>query len=338
MIELRPDHPDHDKAEEAAALLREGNLVALPTETVYGLCADALNEDAVKKIYEAKGRPPDNPLIIHISDESMLDGVVASVPPKAKKLMSRFWPGPLSIVLPKTSLVPSIVTAGRDSVAIRMPSHSVFREIVKLAGTPIAAPSANSSGKPSTTSAQDVMDDISGKIPLIVDSGECQGGIESTVVSLMDDSRPILLRPGGVPLEMLEETIGKISVHHSIGHPGKEADIAESPGMRYKHYSPDAEVILVEDINELDHLLNGLKGRSLLVSLDEAAMHLLDGKGDIEHITFGNTEAMARSIFSVFRRADREGFARVIVVAVPEDGVGLALMNRVRKAASHAVR
>ena len=229
----------------AARLLQQGELVALPTETVYGIAADARNGEAVKKIFEAKGRPQDNPLIVHICGMEMLNGIVSEVPERAKKLAAAFWPGPLTMIFKKKDIVPAKATGGLDTVAVRFPNHPVARAIIRAAGLPIAAPSANSSGKPSPTRASHVEYDLNGKIDMIVDGGAAEWGLESTIVDVSDEI-PMILRPGAVTKEMIEEVVGQVEIDPAILHKPTADFKPKAPGMKYTHYSPKAEVFLVK--------------------------------------------------------------------------------------------
>ena len=236
---------DDASIRRAAALLRAGELVAFPTETVYGLGADALNAEASARIFAAKGRPADNPLIAHIAGENGLAGLIALEPCAcARALMRAFWPGPMTLIFPKSPRVPREVTAGLDTVAVRMPSHPVARALISAAQTPIAAPSANRSGRPSPTTAAHVLEDMEGRIPLILDGGPCEVGLESTVVDVTG-ARPRILRPGGVTLEMLEGVVGDVDVDEGVLHQLQAGSQARSPGMKYKHYAPKGEVTIV---------------------------------------------------------------------------------------------
>ena len=227
-----------------ASLIRAGELVAFPTETVYGLGANGLDGEAVNRIFEAKGRPNDNPLILHIAKKSDLKKLWAHVPDRAYPLIETFWPGPLTLIFHKSDIVPYEVTASLDTVAVRMPSDRTARALIRKAGVPIAAPSANRSGKPSPTNAKHVLDDMDGRIPLILDGGDCKYGVESTVLSLVGE--PTILRPGAVTKEMLETVIGPVRLAASILKPLGDREVAASPGMKYKHYAPDARVIVVD--------------------------------------------------------------------------------------------
>lgn len=229
----------------AGKILANGGLVAFPTETVYGLGANALNENAVKNIYKAKGRPSDNPLIVHIANKEDIVPLVKEVTPKAQALIDAFFPGPLTIILPKSDLIGKVVSGGLDTVAVRMPINEVANKVIKAAGCPIAAPSANTSGLPSPTRAKYVIDDMSGKIEAIIDGGDCEFGVESTVITLATDI-PTVLRPGAVTKEMLEGVIGEVEVANAVLHGMKDNETAASPGMKYKHYAPKARVVIVD--------------------------------------------------------------------------------------------
>ena len=327
----------------AADLLRSGRLVAFPTETVYGLGADALNPDAVLSIFSAKGRPADNPLIVHIHDRSQLKDL-CSVPEEALPLMDAFWPGPLTILFNKLPAVPDMVTAGLPTVAVRMPSHPVAADLLKTCGLPVAAPSANSSGRPSPTLAAHVMEDMRGRIPLILDGGPCEVGVESTVLDLCHGA-PTILRPGGITKEMLEGVLGKkVELAGSILRPLRPDEKALSPGMRYKHYAPEAAVTLVD--GEEEPVLTRLRelcgrekaaGRKACVlcfsehvdRLRDCAPHDI---GSMEH-----AEETARRLFSVLRQLDEEGMDSVFSEVIPPEGVGLAVMNRLGRAAAFRI-
>lgn len=228
--------------EKGAALIRRGDVVVFPTETVYGLGADAFNETAVEEIFRAKGRPNDNPLIVHIADKSELTGLTREISPQAQKVIEAFMPGPITVILPKSDRVPDCVTAGLDTVGIRMPAHPVARAFINACNTPVAAPSANTSTRISPTSARHVYDDMQGKIPLIIDGGACDVGIESTIVDLSSDT-PTILRPGAITAQMLAQVLGKVQTFHG------QVVVAKAPGMKYKHYAPDCEMAVCSDLN-----------------------------------------------------------------------------------------
>ena len=320
----------------AAELLKRGELVVMPTETVYGLAADARNEAAVAAIFTAKGRPQDNPLIVHISDLSELQALVKSVPEAAKKLAAAYWPGPLTMILPRSSSIPAVVSAGLDTVAVRFPSHPVAQALIRESGCPLAAPSANLSGSPSPTTAAHVAADLNGRVSAIVDGGACQVGLESTVVSLVGD-KPRLLRPGGITLAQLQAVLGDVEVDDAVTHKLKEGAVVASPGMKYKHYAPKADVILVKGsakqvaayVNE--HRAKGVC--ALCFSGEESAFKVpVMAYGD-RH----DPQTQARRLFYCLRRADELG-AKTLSTACPsEDGVGLAVYNRLLRAAAFEV-
>ena len=238
---------DHcpDDIQRAGDILRQGGLVAIPTETVYGLAANALDGEAVKKIYQAKGRPSDNPLIVHISRFSQLAPLVREVPESAQKLAAAFWPGPLTIILPKSDVIPQQTSGGLDTVAVRCPSHPTARAVIDAAGVPLAAPSANLSGKPSPTTFLHVREDLTGRVDALLDGGDCDVGVESTVLTLATPV-PRLLRPGGVTLSQLRQVLGQVEVDPAVLHQMEAGQKAASPGMKYKHYSPAADVVIVD--------------------------------------------------------------------------------------------
>ena len=321
--------------ELAAELLQQGETVVIPTETVYGLAANALDEAAVAKIFEVKGRPQDNPLIVHISDISQWDALVKEVTEDAKKLAEAFWPGPLTMILPKSEMVPDRTTAGMDSVAVRMPSHPTAKAIIEASKLPIAAPSANLSGLPSPTTAQHCMRDLDGKVPLIIDGGDCDVGIESTVVSLVGE--PELLRPGAITPKMLSDALGKeVKLSHAVSEPLKEGERPTSPGMKYRHYAPNAQVILVE--SEFD------KFAELLNSADDGTFGLVF-EGEAERldkpcVVYGrlhDPESQARELFSSLRKLD-ELEAKQVYARCPDRNVeSLGVLNRMLRAAAFEV-
>ncbi len=337
IIEVVPEKFSMLQLSEAVKLLREGKVVAFPTETVYGLGANALDESAVKKIYVAKGRPSDNPSIVHVCSEEQLNEVVRGVPPKAHVLIKKFWPGPLTIVLKKSKKISSAATGGLDTVAVRMPSHKVALALIKEYGFPIVAPSANSSGNPSPTTADHVYADLFGRIPLIIDGGKCEVGLESTVISFVsaegkDLAVPILFRPGKVSVEEIEEVIGKIIVPSSAAN-AKHIEKPLSPGMKYKHYSPKAEVIVI------------LPGKDFVKKVFEIGAGKDIGvlsftkRVDVDREFFfgGNVESYAKALFEAFRVFDNKGVELIIAEGVSEKGLGLALMDRLKRASSKII-
>ena len=324
----------------AARLFSEGQLVGFPTETVYGLGANALDREAVLSIFAAKGRPADNPLIVHIWDRSQLEGL-CGIPEGAETLMDAFWPGPLTMLFPRTEKVPDEVTAGLPTVAVRMPSMPCTRELLRVSGLPIAAPSANRSGRPSPTLAAHVMEDMNGRIPLILDGGECQVGLESTVLDLTH-GQPTILRPGGVTKEMLEAALGQeVALAGSILRPLKPEEKALSPGMRYRHYAPKGTVTLVEGAEE--NVLAEMRARcqadreaglrSCVLCFTEHLARL----GDCDPHDIGSRRddaEVAHRLFDTLRQLDQEGIETAYSEVVPPEGVGLAVMNRLGRAAA----
>ena len=322
---------DEASIRRAAALLRAGELVAFPTETVYGLGADALNGEAAARIFAAKGRPADNPLIAHIAGESGLAGLIAGEPCTcARKLMRAFWPGPMTLIFPKSPRVPREVTAGLDTVAVRMPSHPVARALIRAAQTPIAAPSANRSGRPSPTTAAHVLEDMEGRIPLILDGGPCEVGLESTVVDVTG-ARPRILRPGGVTLEMLEGVVGVVDVDEGVLHQLQASSQARSPGMKYKHYAPKGEVTIVTGpraAQDIARLYDAADGRAAILAFSQADY----GARRVYRLKNAPGE-----LFAALRQLDEDGMETIYAEDVPTAGVGLAVMNRLMRAAAFRV-
>lgn len=319
----------------AGRLLRQGELVGIPTETVYGLGADAFNEEAVKKIFLAKGRPQDNPLIVHIAGLSEMEQLTKNPPALAFRIAEKFWPGPLTMILPRSERVGDIVTAGLDTVGVRFPSHPAAQRIIKESGVPIAAPSGNLSGLPSPTKASHMMRDMEGRIPLIVDGGECGVGVESSVIAVMEDHVHIL-RPGGVTLEMLSELCPVTIDQGVLNQLPADAKVA-SPGMKYKHYSPKARVIIID--SDLAAF------REFVESHAEKGVYAMVFQGEekempVPAIPFGgkdSAEEQARLLFDDLRRCDDMGAKTVYVRKPREDGVGLAVYNRLIRAAAFTV-
>lgn len=330
---------DEESLALAASLLSRGELVAFPTETVYGLGANALNREAVLSIFAAKGRPADNPLIVHVWHRAQLDELCV-VTPVARQLMDAFWPGPLTILMEKKEAVPSEVTAGLPTVAVRMPSHPVAAAMLKACNLPIAAPSANRSGKPSPTTARHVLEDMDGRIPLILDGGSCEVGLESTVLDICHGT-PCILRPGGVTRAMLESVLGKVNVAGSVLRPLQKGETALSPGMRYRHYSPDGQVTLVEGaedevvaaLSALYHQAERNGHRACVMCFTEHVPALQDCRphdlGGLDH-----PETVAHRLFETLRRLDEEHMDVIFSEVVPPEGVGLAVMNRLGRAAA----
>lgn len=319
---------------EAARLLREGGVVAIPTETVYGLAADAFNEDAVRRVFVAKGRPQDNPLIVHISAMEQLPALVTEIPDDARRLAAAYWPGPLTMVLPRSDRLPASVSAGLDTVAVRMPSHPVARAVIEISGCPLAAPSANRSGRPSPTAARHVLDDLDGRIDAVLMSDDCAVGVESTVILLAGGQRR-LLRPGGVTREMLESVVGPVELDKAVLSAEVTAKVS-SPGMKYKHYAPATKVVLlVGDTPSYVDYVNRSADLCAAVCFAEDAPGLtcpalIYGRGEDER-------TLARGLFDALRRVDALGVSVAYVHAPSQSGVGLAVYNRLLRAAAFRV-
>ena len=318
----------------AAEILKGGGIVAIPTETVYGLAASAYCEDAVKKVFAAKGRPQDNPLIVHISDVDMINSVTDNFTEEAVKCAEAFWPGPFTMVLSRGKNIPKSVSAGLDTVAVRMPDHKTARDIIRKSGIPLAAPSANTSGAPSPTCAGHVLSDLDGKIDAVVMDGDCTVGVESTVVTLCTNP-PKLLRPGGITLEQLREVLPDIEVDPAVlNEPLRDEKVA-SPGMKYKHYSPKTETFLV--LGSKDNFVRFVNNKkdALAVCFDEEADFV-----NTEKICYGSQlkpESLAHNLFSVLRRVDGMDVSAVYVHAPEKSGMGLAVYNRLIRAAAFKV-
>ena len=328
--------------EESIALggkiIREGGLVGMPTETVYGLGANALDPKAVLSIFEAKGRPGDNPLIVHVSCVEEIPPLVREIPRAARKLMDAFWPGPMTLILPKADSIPAEVSAGLDTVGIRLPASEAARALIASAGCPVAAPSGNRSGRPSPTTAQHMLEDMDGRIPLILDGGACEVGVESSVIDATGET-PIILRPGGITPEMVEEVLGRVEVDEHVMSPLAEGEAVRSPGMKYKHYAPKAKTIIFEGSDE--HVVQAICAR---YDEAEALGERVAILGFDEHnfgartrISLGHAtcpqEAAAR-LFGALRELDERGETLALCEAVDMAGIGLAVMNRMGRAAA----
>ncbi|WP_307339483.1 L-threonylcarbamoyladenylate synthase [Caldalkalibacillus uzonensis] len=336
----------HPHVQQAASWINRDEPVAFPTETVYGLGANALSDKAVQKIFTAKGRPADNPLIVHISAVDNLAGVVDEIPAQARLLMAKFWPGPLTLVLPRGSQVCQSVTAGLDTVAVRMPAHPVALALIEACGKPLAAPSANLSGKPSPTRAEHVLHDLSGRIVGVLDGGETGVGLESTVVDVTGEV-PLLLRPGGVTQSELEEVVGRVEIDPALSYHldsvhNTAAFRPRSPGLKYKHYAPDGEVFLVslaKGVKAMRRYIQECALRDREQGYSVAVLTTDDGKGfyvaDLV-ISLGDRtrlERVAQRIYAALREADQAQIQRIYVESFPTAAVGEAIMNRLLKAA-----
>jgi L-threonylcarbamoyladenylate synthase len=348
VLRCDPTAFDPSLLEDAANLIRNGDIVAFPTETVYGLGANALDAQAVAKIFQAKSRPADNPLIVHISAIEQITLLSSNFPSELKEICERFWPGPLTIVVPRSKKVPDIVTAGLDTVAVRFPAHPIARALIQLAGVPIAAPSANVSGRPSPTSASHVLTDLDGKIPYLIDGGSAAVGVESTVIDYFH-SPPLILRPGGVTLEQLQRYLPDIRPYDKKKDGGLDLR-PSTPGMKYRHYAPNTPLILF--IGEPDPMhqyieetaLNALaEGRKVIILQTHPDHPYYFGnmsKSGISLISMGSANEpaqIAAQLFHQLRTLDQYGADLILVEGIEEKNEGLAVMNRLRKAASKII-
>jgi L-threonylcarbamoyladenylate synthase len=343
-IKVNPEKPETDLIRIAADIIKKGGLVAFPTETVYGLGADALNPDAVAKIFKAKERPADNPIIVHIADKRDVYKLARNVQSKAERLMSEFWPGPLTLTLKRSNTVPDITVAGLDTVAIRMPSSKVALALIRESGKPIAAPSANRAGKPSPTMAEHVIDDLAGRIDVVLDGGPTRVGVESTVID-MAASVPQVLRPGGTSFEELKRVLGKVALHSGVIAQGKFRVLkARAPGMKHRHYAPEAELIVVE--GELDEVVKRVKELTALSMADGKTVGILATDETVSNYdadvvkslgSRGDVDTIARNLFRMLREFDEENVDVIIAEGIPDKGLGLAVMNRLRRASNFNV-
>jgi L-threonylcarbamoyladenylate synthase len=344
LLKVNPEKPDLTKIQSAAEIIQKGGLVAFPTETVYGVGANALNPTAVLALFAAKKRPLDNPPIVHVADPVEVYRLVEEVPAKAQILMEKFWPGPLTLIFKRSNLVPKVTVAGLQTVAIRMPKHKVALELIKLSRCPIAAPSANLSGKPSPTTAQYVYEDLNGRIDAIIDGGETNIGVESTVVDLSVDP-PMLLRPGGTPFEALKKVLGDMKLHVFV-ESEQELTLQDfrSPGMKHKHYAPKAEVILIEGnvlavISKVRELSGSFKNKGHKVGILATDETQTAYKADVIKSlgSRSNLAIVARNLFRLLREVDAENVDIIIAEGVSSEGLGLAVMNRLRKASGYHI-
>lgn len=326
IIKINRQKPEKSKVQVAANIIKNGGLVAFPTETVYGLGADVFNKTALKKIFQVKGRPFNDPLIVHIAEKKDLKDLAKNVPEKAEKLINAFWPGPLTIILKKSKKIPSIVTANLKTVAIRMPENKIALKLIEASNTPIAAPSANSFARPSPTQAKHVWNDLNQKIPVIIDGGQTKIGLESTIIDLTT-ACPVILRPGKITQEQIEKIIG------AVKEPSKQNRKIKAPGMGYKHYSPDAKVILATvNKNKVKELIIEEKLYGKKVAVIGLNNFIADKSYQAKDINdFG------KNLFKKFREFDRQKIDTIIVEAVNEKDFGTAIMNRVRRAAAKII-
>lgn len=337
-IQLYKDNFD-EAIQTAAEIIANGGLVAFPTETVYGLGASALNEQAVRSIFTAKGRPGDNPLIVHAATMAEAFSLARDIPTFARELAQKFWPGPLTLVLKKNKTIGDAVTAGLDTVALRVPSHPVALALIRASGLPIAAPSANTSGSPSPTRAEHVLHDLNGRIPLILDGGACEVGLESTVCDCTMD-RPVILRPGGITAEMIQKAVGSVSIHKAVL--GQYKGKAPSPGMKHRHYAPKAKLTLVTGAGAAfkicqlydESIASGIKTAIIGTSENDSTY------GSRRKMLLGSREnerECAKHFFSALRQMDEAGVERIFAEGFSQAGMGLALMNRAIRAAEYDV-
>jgi len=344
LLKVNAEKPEAEKIQIAAEIIRKGGLVAFPTETVYGLGADALNPEAVLALFEAKKRPLDNPPIVHVADQKEVYRLVLEVPPKAKVLMDKFWPGPLTLIFKHSSIVPKETVAGLDTIAIRMPKHKIALELIRQSHCPIAAPSANLAGKPSPTTAQHVYEDLEGQIDVIIDGGATNIGVESTVVDLSVEP-PMLLRPGGTPFEVLKKVLVDLKLHPFV-EAEQELSLKQirSPGMKHKHYAPKAEVILVEGkipavsakIKALSESYKAEGKKVGVLATDETQTNY---RADVVKSlgSRSNLATIAQNLFRLLREVDAENVDVIIAEGVSSEGLGLAVMNRLRKASAYHI-
>ena len=332
---LQADDPQ--AAQIAAQVIRSGGLVALPTETVYGLGANGLEPEAVKKIFEAKGRPQDNPLILHITDMAQAEQFCHSIPQAAYALAERFWPGPLTMVLPARDNVPKCTTAGLSTVAVRCPDCDVTRQVIRLAGVPIAAPSANLSGKPSTTTARHVLHDHDGKIEAVIDGGPCRVGVESTIVDLTEE-RPRLLRPGGITPEQLRQVLGDLVVDKAVTAQISRDEVVKAPGMKYKHYAPQCQVLIVAGSRQAAAQYirkHYAAGDRVLCFAEELPLYA--GCDPLSYGQEADVATLSAGLFAALRELDDPQVQRVFARCPEGGGIAYAVQNRLKKAAAFQV-
>lgn len=348
IVKISEDNIDKKAIATAGEIIRSGGLVAFPTETVYGLGGDALNERAAEKIYKAKGRPSDNPLIAHISNREMLKPLVKSIPKNAEKLMDAFWPGPLTMIFEKSDIVPKGTTGGLDTVAVRFPNHPVAQRLIEAAGTSIAAPSANLSGKPSPTLGEHVVEDLNGRIDMIIDSGMVGMGLESTIIDVTVDP-PMILRPGFITYEMAKGVVGEIGIDQAILSKPKEGFKPKAPGMKYRHYAPAADFSIYKGdakkvAARIVELANDKADKGFKTGIITADQHLKlyqeKLSEEIEVVSLGDLnkpETIANHLFKSLRDFDKDGVEFIFGEAFSQDNIGWAIMNRLTKAAGYNI-
>ena len=341
-VVMNEEAPDLSAIRRAGRIIKEGGLVAFPTETVYGLGGDALNPESSRKIYEAKGRPSDNPLIVHICRLEDLDPIVSEIPPEAKKLAGTFWPGPLTMIFRKSGLVPKETTGGLDTVAVRFPSNKIAQALIDASGGYIAAPSANRSGRPSPTLAKYCLEDLDGRVEMIIDGGQVGIGLESTIIDLTEDE-PVILRPGFINRKMLQEVLGRVDVDSTLITP--DSGIApKAPGMKYRHYAPKGELVIVEGerdkvVSEINRAAgyNRAHGLRTGVICTDETRDLYNADCVKSAGPRGDEDSVARELFRILREFDDDGAERIYSESFSGGELGQAIMNRLMKAAGHRV-
>ncbi len=340
---IKDIHKNIKDIEEAASVIKEGGVVAFPTETVYGLGADALNPLAVKKIFEAKGRPQDNPLIIHVANKN-LESLVQEIPSIANKIMERFWPGPLTLIFKKKDIIPDVTSANLDTVGVRMPSNEIALKLIESSGTPIAAPSANISGRPSPTDVERCIEDLEGKIEYILGGSRSDVGVESTILDLSVDP-PCILRPGGITLEMLKEIDERIYIDPAIMKKSNENIKPKAPGMKYRHYAPKAKIKIIngnteKTIEKIKDLLQNYIDNKLRVGVMTCDEHINYYSNQVEIISLGSRKKLdeiAKNLFEALRSFDDKGVDIILAEGYEEKDLGIAIMNRLKKAAAYDI-
>ena len=344
VLKVDSQKPQMEKICITADFIKKGGLVAFPTETVYGLGADALNSKAVRTLFEAKKRPLDNPPIVHVGDVKDVCRLAREVPLKAEKLMKTFWPGPLTLIFKRSEIVPDVTVAGLDTIAVRMPRHNVALALIRESDCCISAPSANLAGKPSPTSAKHVLDDLDGRIDAVLDAGPTNIGVESTVLDMTADP-PLVLRPGGTPYELLKRMLVRVELHPvAVAEIELSVDKARSPGMKHKHYAPDADVIVVD--GELSSVVDKVKelvefymrrgSRVGVLATDETVGYY---RADVVKSLGSRSDlgVIAKNLFRLLREFDLEGVDVIVAEGIPTEGLGLAVMNRLRKASGYKI-
>lgn len=323
---------DYNKIVEAAEFIKKGEIVAIPTETVYGLAGSIFNDEAIRKIFIAKGRPQDNPLIAHVCSIEQVSDICEEFPEEAKKLANKFWPGPLTMILKRKKNVPDVVTAGLDTVAVRFPSHPIANAIIKEAGMPLVAPSANLSGRPSTTSAKHCINDLNSRVPLIIDGGDCEFGLESTIIDASVEPM-VLLRPGAISIEDIVEVIPNL-IYEGKTLNINEKEIPKAPGMKYRHYAPKAPLTLVvgEPSKTAEWIVKNSKEDDGVICFEEY-LNIFNGNNYVLNFgSYSNLKSNANRLFRILREFDEVDVKRIFIQCPMNEGVGKSLINRLEKA------